>query len=35
MSKLTGDDLAFGFNVGVLFKPWSHTRIGLHCRSGI
>ncbi|MGH6899842.1 MAG: OmpP1/FadL family transporter [Geminicoccaceae bacterium] len=35
MAKLTGDDLAVGFNVGVLIKPWSHTRIGLHYRSPI
>ena len=35
MSKLTGDDVSLGFNVGVLVKPWSRTRIGLHYRSGI
>jgi len=33
MTKFTGDDFAFGFNLGVLFKPWPHTRIGLHYRS--
>jgi long-chain fatty acid transport protein len=35
MAKLTGDDIAVGFNVGVLIKPWSHTRVGLHYRSPI
>ena len=35
ISKFTGDSLAFGFNVGVMLKPWSHTRIGLHYRSAI
>jgi long-chain fatty acid transport protein len=34
-SKFTGDSLAFGFNLGVLLKPWPHTRIGLHYRSAI
>jgi long-chain fatty acid transport protein len=34
-SKFTGDSLDFGFNVGVLLKPWPHTRIGLHYRSAI
>ena len=32
-AKFTGDDVALGFNVGVLLKPWSRTRIGLHYRS--
>jgi long-chain fatty acid transport protein len=34
-SKFTGDSLALGFNVGVLLKPWPHTRIGLHYRSAV
>jgi long-chain fatty acid transport protein len=34
-AKFTGDSLAFGFNLGVLLKPWPHTRIGLHYRSAI
>jgi long-chain fatty acid transport protein len=34
-SKFTGDDVAAGFNLGVLLKPWSHTRIGLHYRSAM
>ena len=33
--KFTGDSVAFGFNLGVLLKPWSHTRIGLHYRSAM
>jgi long-chain fatty acid transport protein len=35
MTKFTGDDFAFGFNVGALFKPWPHTRIGVHYRSAM
>lgn len=35
MSKLTGDDIAVGFNVGVLIKPLPGTRIGVHYRSPI
>ncbi len=35
ISKFTGDSLAYGFNVGVMLKPWPHTRIGLHYRSAI
>jgi long-chain fatty acid transport protein len=35
MTKFTGDSLAFGFNLGVLLKPWRHTRIGLHYRSAV
>jgi long-chain fatty acid transport protein len=34
-SKLSGDDVDFGFNVGLLLKPWSHTRLGVHYRSAI
>jgi long-chain fatty acid transport protein len=34
-TKFTGDDFAFGFNVGALLKPWPHTRIGLHYRSAM
>ena len=34
-SKFSGDSLAYGFNVGVMLKPWPHTRIGLHYRSAI
>ena len=34
-TKVTGDDISVGFNVGVLVKPWSRTRIGLHYRSGM
>ena len=35
VAKLTGDGIAVGFNVGMLIKPWSRTRIGLHYRSAI
>ncbi len=31
--KVEGDDVAAGFNVGVLWKPLPSTRIGLHYRS--
>jgi long-chain fatty acid transport protein len=34
-AKFTGDDISLGYNVGVLIKPWSRTRIGLHYRSGM
>jgi len=34
-SKVTGDDISVGFNVGVLLKPWSRTRVGLHYRSAM
>lgn len=32
---LEGDSLAAGFNAGILYEPWSHTRIGLHYRSEV
>jgi long-chain fatty acid transport protein len=34
-NKFTGDSFAAGFNVGVLFKPWTHTQIGVHYRSAV
>ncbi|HEX5077653.1 MAG TPA: outer membrane protein transport protein, partial [Geminicoccaceae bacterium] len=34
-NRFTGNSIAFGFNVGVLLKPWRHTRIGVHYRSAI
>jgi long-chain fatty acid transport protein len=34
-SVLRGDDVSFGFNAGVLVKPLSGTRIGVHYRSAI
>jgi len=33
--EITGDDWAFGFNVGVLFEPTENTRFGLSYRSRI
>jgi long-chain fatty acid transport protein len=33
--KVEGDDIAAGFNVGVLWKPLPTTRIGLHYRSHV
>jgi long-chain fatty acid transport protein len=35
ISKLTGDDVAVGFNIGVLIKPLPRTRFGVHYRSAI
>ncbi len=32
---LAGDDWGYGFNVGLLYKPAEHTRLGLHYRSAI
>jgi long-chain fatty acid transport protein len=34
-AKVTGDDLGFGYNVGVLVEPWQGGRIGLAYRSAI
>ncbi|WP_296808128.1 outer membrane protein transport protein [Thiocapsa sp.] len=34
-SKLTGDGWDTGFNVGLLYRPSEHTRVGLHYRSGM
>jgi len=33
--ELTGDDIGFGYNFGVLFQPSESTRIGLHYRSKV
>ena len=33
--RLEGDDVSFGFNVGVLFEPWDGTRFGASYRSHI
>ena len=35
LAKLTGDDWAFGFNVGVHYHPSPDTRIGAHYRSRV
>jgi long-chain fatty acid transport protein len=36
-SELTvkGADSGWGYNLGVLFEPWEHTRVGMHYRSRI
>lgn len=34
-SKLTADDTAFGFNVGITLQPGKSTRIGAHYRSAV
>jgi long-chain fatty acid transport protein len=34
-AKLDGNDVSYGFNVGLLVKPVPGTRIGLHYRSAI
>ena len=34
-ARFTGDDISLGYNVGILIKPWPHTRIGLHYRSAM
>lgn len=34
-SRLRGDDISVGFNVGILLKPLPTTRIGVHYRSAI
>jgi len=33
--SITGDDLAVGFNAGILLKPQDKLRIGFHYRSGM
>jgi len=35
VSKLEGDDITVGYNVGVLIKPQPQTQIGIHYRSAI
>lgn len=34
-SKMKGDDISWGFNLGVLYKPWEGTTIGASYRSHI
>ncbi len=34
-SKLEGDDISIGYNIGLQFRPRFDTEIGLHYRSGI
>lgn len=34
-AELTGDDIGYGFNFGVLFTPDESTRIGFHYRSNV
>lgn len=33
--EMTGDDIGYGYNFGILFQPDENTRIGLHYRSKI
>jgi long-chain fatty acid transport protein len=35
VGKATGDDVGYGFNLGVLFEPWEGTRFGAAYRSAI
>ena len=34
-SKVSGDDLSWGFNLGVIYKPWQGTTLGASYRSHI
>jgi long-chain fatty acid transport protein len=34
-SKVSGDDWGYGFNVGLLIRPWPSTRFGVHYRSAM
>lgn len=34
-SKMKGDDISWGFNLGVLYKPWEGTTVGASYRSHI
>lgn len=34
-AEVSGDDISFGFNVGILYQPTDRTRIGASYRSGI
>ncbi|MPS47488.1 MAG: hypothetical protein E2592_00630 [Methylobacillus sp.] len=34
-SKMQGDDISWGFNLGVIFKPWDGTTLGASYRSHI
>lgn len=33
--RLEGDDMGYGFNLGLLYQPTESTRIGLHYRSSV
>lgn len=35
LARVRGDDVGYGFNVGVLYEPWDGTRIGAAYRSAI
>ena len=35
ISKLTGDDISYGYNVGLTLKPLPRTEIGAHYRSAV
>lgn len=34
-ARLQGNDVGYGFNAGILFQPWKHTRFALAYRSQI
>ncbi|MGY1489069.1 OmpP1/FadL family transporter [Methylobacillus pratensis] len=34
-SKMKGDDISWGFNLGVIYKPWENTTLGASYRSHI
>lgn len=34
-SKVSGDDLSWGFNMGAIYKPWEGTTLGVNYRSHI
>lgn len=34
-AKVSGDDIGYGFNLGVLYEPWAGSRIGAAYRSAI
>ncbi|HZH28720.1 MAG TPA: outer membrane protein transport protein [Azospirillaceae bacterium] len=35
IGRVEGDDLSAGINLGILYKPFDGTRVGLHYRSGV
>jgi long-chain fatty acid transport protein len=35
VAKVRGDDIGYGFNLGVLYEPWAGTRVGAAYRSAI
>lgn len=35
VSRLEGDDVSIGYNIGVIYSPWESTRFGAHYRSAV